>query len=183
VIPQWTTFDFYSAFQRLMPRGRAWRKDAGAVISQVLLALMPSFWRLVQAATYLLVDAFPATTIDLIPEWELSLGLPDFCTPLSPKIHQQQEAIVQKLTRAGGQSKAYFIGVAASLGYTITIVESAPATRIWTVHATPTGPTSLFLAGQSRAGDLLQQNGSNTQLECVFNLIKPADTSLIFSFP
>lgn len=183
MIPNWATVDFYAAFQRMMPRGRAWRKDEGAVVSQVSLALMSSFWRLVQSATYFLVDAFPSTTIDLIPDWNLSLGLPDACTPAALTIQQQQQAIVEKLTRGGGQSKAYYIAVAASLGYTITIVEGAPETRLWTVHAAPSGDGSLFRAGQSRAGDLLQTSGSNTQLECVLNLIKPADTVLDFSFP
>jgi uncharacterized protein YmfQ (DUF2313 family) len=181
-IPAWTPTDLLAAWQRMLPRGRAWRTDRAAVITQASGALMPSWWRVIQSAVNLLVDAFPATAVRLLPDWQSALGLPDQCTPLGATLAQQQQAVVEKLTRGGGQSVPYYIAVAAQLGYTITIVEGAPASRIWTVHAASTAPSTVFRAGASRAGDLLQTLGSNTQLECVLEQIAPADTVLHFAF-
>jgi uncharacterized protein YmfQ (DUF2313 family) len=182
-IPNWSAADLLTAMQNLLPRGRAWRRDAGAVITQMLAAFMPTFQRVIASGANLVVDGFPSTTVQLIPEWEASLGLPDSCTPLGATIGQQQAAIVEKFTRTGGQSKAYYIGVAARLGYTITITEGAPGTYVWTIHSSAVAPGSVFRVGQNRAGDLLATPGSNAYLQCVFNAIKPAHTVLAFSYP
>jgi uncharacterized protein YmfQ (DUF2313 family) len=181
--PNWSTSDFFAAFQRCLPRGRAWPTWTSAVMNQCFKALMPSYERSAANAAALLIDGFPATTVDLIPEWNASLGLPDSCTPTGQTLAQQQAAIVEKFSRGGNLSMAYYIARAALLGYTITIVESAPEDRTWTVHAAPSGPSIFFTAGGSRSGDLLQYSPGNAELECVFNKIKPADTVVLFSFP
>jgi uncharacterized protein YmfQ (DUF2313 family) len=182
-IPNWQASDFFAAFQAMLPTGAAWPTDPSSVMNQCLLALMPPYVRSAASAANLLVDAFPQTTIDLIPEWFLSLGLPDSCTPAGATIAEQQAQITEKFTRSGGLSKAYYIGRAAILGYTITIVESAPAARTWTVHAPAAGPSVFFRAGQSRAGDLLQETPGNSELECLFRKINRAGTVVQFSYP
>ena len=182
-IPAWTAADFFAAFQRLMPRGRAWPTFLSAVMNQCLAALMPTYVRVSASLAGVLQNAFPATTVFLIPEWQASLGLPDACTPSGATLQQQQAQIVEKFTRGGGQSVAYYTAVAALLGYEITIVESAPEDRTWTVHAPVSAAGVLFRVGQSRAGDPLVFNPGYAQLECVFNQIKPASRVLLFSYP
>jgi uncharacterized protein YmfQ (DUF2313 family) len=182
-IPAWTAADFFAAFQRLMPRGRAWPTFLSAVMNQCLAALMPTYVRVSASLAGVLQNAFPATTVFLIPEWQASLGLPDACTPSGAALQQQQAQIVEKFTRGGGQSVPYYTAVAALLGYEITIVESAPEDRTWTVHAPVSAAGVLFRVGQSRAGDPLVFNPGYAQLECVFNQIKPASRALLFSYP
>ncbi|NUB17341.1 DUF2313 domain-containing protein [Azospirillum brasilense] len=75
-----TRADFRSAAQALLPRGRVWPRESGTVQGQVLDGLAASYERQTADAAALLVDAFPASTTQLLPEWEASLGLPDACT-------------------------------------------------------------------------------------------------------
>lgn len=187
---------FHGALQNLMPRGRAWNKDPGSVQDRTLACFAPAFQRSAADALALIADAFPATALDLIPEWQLSLGLPDPCAGASPTHIQQRQQIVARLTDSGGQSAAYFINLAKQLGYVITITNDAPFRCgqsycgqhlgnqdwffLWTVHA-PEFTNEPFLAGQSTAGDPLGSTG-NTVLQCELQERQPAHTVLQFSF-
>ncbi|QAU25393.1 DUF2313 domain-containing protein [Dyella sp. M7H15-1] len=91
--PTFSRADFQSALWALMPRGRAWNRDPGSVQDQVLAAFALSFERTATAALELIADAFPATAIDMIPEWQASLGLPDPCTGPAPTMVQQRQHI------------------------------------------------------------------------------------------
>ena len=156
----------------------------GALMQQLLSNAGQSFADL-HAVAYQLseVETIPEETIELLPNWNLDFGLPDCCTPLGATLAQQRAALLAKIASVGGQSKAYFIAVAAALGWTITIDEGAPSSFAWTVHAAVVAPPVLFRAGASRAGDLLELLTPNTQLECVLRQIAPAHTVLTFSYP
>jgi uncharacterized protein YmfQ (DUF2313 family) len=181
-IPSWSTTDFLMAFLRLLPRGRAWSQNPASVQNQCLAALMPTYVRNAASASGLLVDGFPSTTVQLIPEWLASLGLPDGCSPLGATIAQQQAQIYEKFTRGGGQSINYYIGVAAKLGYTITITEQAANTFTWTINLPAIAPPTLFRVGVSRAGDLLEAFDTNALLTCIMQKIKPEHTTLLFNY-
>jgi hypothetical protein len=88
--------DFQQVMLRLLPRGRVWRRDPGSTLAAVMLALAPTYTRGMQAAAQVLIDASPATTQNLLAEWEKSLGLPDVCTAANPSIEQRQAALRAK---------------------------------------------------------------------------------------
>jgi uncharacterized protein YmfQ (DUF2313 family) len=50
----------------------------------VLSGFTPAFERLTARANNLLIDAFPGSTYELLPEWEATLGLPDPCAGEAP---------------------------------------------------------------------------------------------------
>lgn len=150
--------------------------EAGSGIAQAFADVQSA------ASDFTEVEAVPSTTAQLLPNWEFDYGLPDTCTPLGATLQQRRHALLAKIAAVGGASEAYFIAVAAALGYTITITEGTAGSYTWTINAAAAGPTSLFRAGQSRAGDLLQRAGANAQLECVMNRIKPAHTKLLFAY-
>ncbi len=195
-VPAYAVSDFQSALSNLLPRGRAWSKDPNSVQSQVMGCLAPTYQRVALAAVDLIPDSFPATAIDMIPEWQLSLGLPDPCAGEAPTIAQQRQQIVARLTDSGGQSIAYFVNLAIQLGYSITINNDAPFRCgqstcgqhlgntdwffTWHVNA-PEFTVQPFLAGQSTAGDPLGSTG-NAVLECEFQERQPAHTVLQFQF-
>ena len=129
------------------------------------------------------IETLPGSANMLLPYWEFDYGLPDSCVPAGATIGQRRAALQAKIAAVGGASEAYFISVAAALGWAITIVEGAVGSHTWTIHAAPTAPPSLFTAGGSAVGDYLETIGTNTQLECVMNRIKPAHTKLLFSYP
>jgi uncharacterized protein YmfQ (DUF2313 family) len=187
--------DYQQAMQRLQPKGRAWRGDAGSMLSATLLALAPTYTRCTAAAAQLLIDAFVATTVNLLPEWEESLGLPDACTPANPTIEARQAAVRAKWGERGGQSISYFIKYAAALGYAITIQEFAPFTVGMPVGLPLAGPAWAFAwqvnaltftvqnfeVGHDSVGEPLATWGG-TVLQCELQRLAPAHTVLIFNY-
>ncbi|MGC1549432.1 MAG: putative phage tail protein [Rhodanobacter sp.] len=194
--PAYTVADFHAALQNLMPRGRAWSKDPASIQDQTIACFAPSFERVTAAAIALIADAFPATALDMVPEWQLALGLPDPCAGPAPGLIQERQQIVARLTNSGGQSAAYFIAFAAAFGYTVTVTNDAPfrcgQSRAgqhvgsqdwffsWVIHA-PENTSEPFLCGQSTAGDPLGSTG-NAVLQCELAVPVPAHTTLQFQY-
>jgi len=188
--------DFSAAMQALLPRGRVWPRDGDAVVTSVLSGLAPSTARNAASATALLVDAFPATTIGLLPEWEQSLGLPDPCAGPSPTLQARRNQVVAMLTGIGGQSVPYIENFAAALGFTVTITKFAPARAGWTRAGQPGGGAAWAHAWQvnaplnsiqraqcgiATAGSPLAWWG-NAVLECQIRAVAPAHTTVIFAY-
>lgn len=123
----YTLADYEAALQALLPVGRAWSRDPTSVQNLVLAGLAPGFVRLDARAQTLLVDAFPATTLELLPEWEESTGLPDPCEGGVQVVQQRRQQVINRLVNTGGQSRVYFLNVLSRLGFTgVTITEFAP---------------------------------------------------------
>ncbi|UEC03979.1 YmfQ family protein [Burkholderia vietnamiensis] len=188
--------NFLKAIQALLPRGPVWPREQDAVQTRVLAGLAPSYERNTARANYLLVDAFPGTTYELLPEWEETLGLPDPCAGEQPTIAARQAQVVARFAGVGGQSPQYFIDYAARLGFKITITQYTPFRMgqqamgdplgsqdwafAWAINSPYASPIS-FLMGQSAMGDALE-TWNNTVLECELNAIKPAHTVLRFIY-
>jgi uncharacterized protein YmfQ (DUF2313 family) len=149
------------------------------------------------AANALYDEADPRTTTLLLPDWERVAGLPDICVDGADQTLQERRAwLVSRLTARGGQSRAWFISLAASLGYAITIDEYHPsmagllrageqvagmvAWTCWVVHM-PAAPTYWFRAGGSTAGEALGHITAS-YIECLFKRYKPAHTTVFFSY-
>lgn len=188
--------NFLSAIQSLLPRGLVWPRDPDAVQTKALMGLAPTYERNTSRANYLLVDAFPATTYELLPEWEETLGLPDPCAGTAPTIQQRRNQVVARLANSGGQSIAYFVDFAAQLGYSITITQYSQA-RVgilkagqpvngyawnfaWKVNA-PASTVIRATAGSMAAGDPLLAFG-NKVLECEIRSLMPAHTIVLFAY-
>ena len=128
--------------QALLPRGRAWPRDSDATQTAVITGLCGLYAGSNASAAELLVEAFPSTANEMLPEWEQTLNLsatgPDVAgyfnvdsnvslalrtstTTLSFTLSQRQANVVAALIDTGGQSRAYFIQMAAALGVTVTI--------------------------------------------------------------
>jgi uncharacterized protein YmfQ (DUF2313 family) len=194
--PFFKAADFLAAMQALLPRGRVWPRDPDAVQTKVLSGLAPCYERQTARANYLLVDGFPKTTVELLPEWEETLGLPDPCAGVAPTIAARQAQVLARFAGVGGQTPAYYIAYAALLGYTITITQYAPArvgqSRVgqplngsawafaWKINA-PLNTIVRSTIGVSRAGDPLASWG-NAVLQCEISEIVPAHTIPIFAY-
>ncbi len=132
-----------------------------------------------------------------LDDWERVLGLPDPCLAFEAlTVRQRLAAVVAKLRGLGGQSRAFFIELAASLGYAITITEYRPPrvgtcragdpvagdgwTSAWRVNA-PAVTIFRAAAGSAAAGEALSVWG-NKSLECRLSAMAPAHTTLIFGY-
>lgn len=178
-VPTYSTDDYAQALANLLPRGPIWRRDPGSNMMALMGALAPTYERSGAAAAQLVFDIFPATTTDLLVEWEETLGLPDPCTPLGSTVQQRRAAVLAKFIGSGGQSIPYFISVAAALGYPITITELATPYH-WQINA-PSVTVSYFELGFGVCGDYFW-TVDNTELECRIRQIMPAHTVLTFNY-
>jgi len=188
--------DYLGALQSLLPRGRVWPRESDATQTKALAGLTPIYERQNIRSANLLVDAFPSTTVELLPEWEYTLGLPDPYAGVAPILQARRAQVVARFSAIGGQSVAYMKAFALNLGYTITITQFAPAragnlraggaaygndfAHAWRVNA-PTNTTYAFRGGLSAAGEPLMSTG-NAILEYELKQIAPAHTTVFFAY-
>jgi len=194
--PLYSADDYKAALLTLLPRGRVWPKDPDVAQNAVMGGLAETFARLDGRAQSLLVDAFPPTTLELLPEWEASLGLPDPCEGPDQVLQQRRTQVVYRLVNTGGQSVAYFIGVLSRLGYeNATITQFAPfradvdcADRplygetwwsVWQINL-PDLRVFEFCADISAADEPLISI-ANDSVFCVIDQTKPAHTTVFYT--
>jgi uncharacterized protein YmfQ (DUF2313 family) len=191
---RYTAADYLAELQDLMPIGPVWPRDPDAVMTQVLGALTPTYARHGDRSVNLLSDAFPVAPVELLPEWEETLGLPDPCAGIAPSLEARQASVAARFIAAGGQSINYFVAVAAALGYAITITQFAPSrfgrmfggvfggsawAHAWQVNAPTFTVHPLRFGGAF--GDLFT-TWDNTVLQCELLRLAPAHTTLFFNY-
>ena len=132
-----------------------------------------------------------------LTDWERVLTLPDPClVGQAQTVGQRVQAVVSKSQGGAGQSKPFFIALAKSMGYDITIATFRPARAgvaragdpinggdwnfTWLVNA-PNVTVSHARAGVTGAGDPLSAWG-NRALECRLGQMKPAESILLFGY-
>ncbi|MDP1682723.1 MAG: DUF2313 domain-containing protein [Burkholderiales bacterium] len=189
-----TAEQYLSQLQALLPLGAAWPRDAEATLTKLLQAFSDELARVDGRAAALIDEADPRTTSELLTDWERVAGLPDSCVAVEQSTAQRIAALVTKLTTIGGQSATYYIALAATLGYAITITEfhehsvdddvdyplySAAWQFAWQVNA-PLN-TIFELSVDDSVDDPLASWG-NEALECVINRLKPAHTHVLFAY-
>ena len=116
--------DYGDAFLTLLPQGQAWPKAEGTTLNLTCRGLA-EYWGTVdsRAADLLEIESDPRYTFELMPDWERNWGLPDPCYEAPQTFGERRMALLMRMTMQGAQSRAFFIGVAATIGYTITITE------------------------------------------------------------
>ena len=187
---------------RLLPPGRAWPRGTDSTLGRLAAGMAQALARIDERGDRLLDETTPDTALELLPDWERLAGLPDECVAAPDSLGERQVATASRIAAAGGQSRAHFIRLAATLGYQTRIEEFRPfvaggraAERVqgedwafaWRMIVLPTGQArtvgrgTAFGAG-SRAGGRLQGFGS-LNVECVIARARPAHTTLLFAYP
>lgn len=201
--------DYAAALTALLPSGPAWPREPESVLMRVVRGLGGVFGFVDgRAADLIERESDPRATIELLPDWERNFGLPDACVAERITVADRQKALVVKMTTLGGQSREFFIDLAASIGYTIRITEYAPFmcgvsecgdTRdefddprwqvgppeirfYWTVHV-GLARLTWFRAGAGEVGvDHHLEIGLATDLECLLRRYKPGHTDVLFDY-
>lgn len=186
------------ARRRILPAGAIWRTKVGRALYRVLHADADELARVYGRAEDLLAEAHAATIDESLDEWENELGLPGDCITDEQTNDQRMAAIAAKLRAVGGQSRQYYIDVAAGLGVVITIAEQQPFyvglhgcgdavgeidwKFVWIVTAPPEGSIEYLTCDVAVAGDPLASGGGSPLLECTLQGLKPAQTILLFAY-
>lgn len=103
-----------------LPEGPLWPRSEDSQWALFFSAIAPEFVQIDQLNQQLIQEMSPATTSLLFEEWEADLGLsPDDEQTLS----QRRSAMLEKFYFVDRQDKQFFIDLAASIGFEVTIDE------------------------------------------------------------
>lgn len=189
-----TADQYLSQLQALLPPGAAWTREPDAVLTRLLAGLAEELARVDRRAADLVIESDPRTATEMISSWERLAGLPDACTGPLDALAARRDAVHARIISQGGQTSAFFITLAAALGYTVTITEfvswtcMSPCDRplcdepwrfAWRVNAPET--TMREWTCMSPCDEPLRSWG-NELLECVFRQFQPAHTVLQFAY-
>lgn len=187
--------EYYEQIKKLKPLGHAWPDDDERTQNKLLRALADEPARVDKRADELVKELDPSTTLELLLDWERTVGLPDPCTGLAKTVELRRQAVVDKLNARGGQHVQYFIDLANRFGFEITITETFPATAgdptgfsmygdAWLHHFEVHAPLDTIRHTKTDigvAGDPIRSWG-NEILECLINRYKPAHSVARFLY-
>ena len=186
-----------AALQAMLPPGRAFTREPDALLTKLLGALAAMLLAVQIKLENLLLQADPRMATDMLPDWERLLGLPDSCAPAGQQLADRQRAAYQRLVEQGGQSRAYFIGIAELLGESgVGITEFKRFTCAsqcdyalngeadlfaWRVDIPHPALNARFMNCTSPSNAALQMYTPSV-IECAFSRRKPAHTNVLFSY-
>jgi uncharacterized protein YmfQ (DUF2313 family) len=192
-----TAAEYREQLKQLLPPGQAFPRDPGTTLHDLLDGMSIELARVDERGFTMPLEANPATTTELLRDWERVAGLPDRCSGvLEETIQGRRNALLTKLASTGGQSIAYFTSIAAALGYEVTITEFRPfkvgvsvvgdafTNGDWQFAWQVNGPETTvlaFRAGLSAVGEPLRSWGTGS-LECKIRQLAPAHTIPIFAY-
>lgn len=181
------------------PPGDAWPRDENSTMMKQIEGAATALAYAEYRADQLLNEMIPLTTTEMLSDWEDELGLPDDCAKDANTFQERRAAAVFKYNNKGGQSVPYFQALATLLGYLVEIVTYKPfvcglsecgndlfngddlVRQTWKVRVLEPRVT-WFTAGVSEFGDHLAEITRAEDLECILQRLKPAQTTLIFSY-
>ena len=187
-----TLEQYASALFKLFPQGYAVPEYAD---DSNLKTLFETIGHSLLAADYeadvILDNLFPDNAGIFLNDWERVLGLP--LPGLESLTTTQRLGLIKTWLNIGELSNAaFFVDIAAAVGYTITVTEFTPASPppapavatdaclYFQINA-PAQTEQYFIAGVSRAGDVLVDYG-NDALEYIIKFFKPAHAVVIFDY-
>jgi uncharacterized protein YmfQ (DUF2313 family) len=173
---------YRSLLKKLLPPGLAFTRGAGTNMDALLSGMSEEAARIDDRAGDLLFEMFPDTTTELLSDWETVWGLPDPCAGALDTLSERRAALLSRMVHVGQQTPGFFVRVAATLGYTITIEENVDGNPyVWRINSNVI-PTPVYArAGSARAGDPIRTWGEY-MLECAMRALNPAHLELLFSY-
>jgi len=137
-------------------------------------------------------DYYIPETTQLIEKWESAVGIPDECISVANTLDERRDNILLKLRASGTTTVEDFEEIALLLGFIVTITPLEDvALPPYDVPFIPTrAPASSFIVLVTGANiapfyppydvPFLPSGGAQSILECIFNLLKPANMIFVF---
>ncbi|MGK0685334.1 YmfQ family protein [Serratia marcescens] len=184
----------YQALLGLLLPPKSYSLD-GKRISAELLAEGNCLAQAENKSNEVLDGVTPLLAVSLLSDWERVL---DISPGSGMTLQQRRQQVLARINATGGLSRAYFINLAKSLGYDITIDEPQPFRAgvsragdrlyvediiwVWIVNILNVNAQIYrFRAGSSVSGERLMTFGGDV-LEPMLNDLKPAHTYVVFTY-
>lgn len=184
----------------LLPRGLLWEKVSvkDSNLYKYCEATGCEGARVEIRGAELIREVDPRTTLELLTDWETTVGLPDECSVGDLTIADRRTLVLQRLTSRGGISAQDYIDIAAAFGVEAEIeIDSALPAYCGTARCgdrmydldwwfyfivrSADFVVNWSRCGQASCGDRIRTFG-NEPLECTIKKLKPAHTDVIFEF-
>ena len=169
---------YLQQLKSLLPRGRAWN-HSDPVLSQLLAGMAVELARVDDRIDDLIEERDTRTAVELLAEHEEDYGL----TAGILTTAERQAALTTKLRATGSLMKSYYVGLAATLSYTITIDEYRPAwAGIWQAGQPCGDQNNLFYWTVNIAFTVAEAPAFVTYADLIALLeqIKPAHTHILY---
>lgn len=191
---QATPEQYRQLLQQLLPPGAAWSRELDAVLTKLLTGFADGLSGTHNRAVDLIEESDPRLALEMLTDFERVVG-PDTCIDGGLTTLAERRAYVHaKWISRGGQSRAFYIELAAALGYEITITEYRPFTcesdcedpccdEPWRFAWTVTAPETTIREFPCDGGcDEPLRTWGNELLECAIDRAKPTHTKCHFSY-
>jgi len=172
------TNGYKDSLRSLVPPGIAWK---GEKFLELIDAFAVELARFEGSATYLQGEVFPATTEDLLPDWERLAGLPDKDFPLPADIEARRQTLISRLSIIASPTKTEIERVALAGGFVIRLDEIQPfRVGISSVGDPVAGNEWLFIFYVNTFAGL--SANEQIRLISIVKRFKPAHTVAVFDF-
>lgn len=169
----------------------------GTNLNRLILGLIEEFLRMEVFMQRVCMELDPNQTVDLIEEWERSVGIPNDCFKTDETLETRRAQVLLLLSGLVVQTEQDFIDLAIFFGVDVIIEQGS--IRGAYPHCYP----ALYLGGAKAARNTIIVHfpdipgryyphpydgvdnlyGSNASIvECIFNKVKPATTRIIYSY-
>lgn len=197
--------EFVQQIKALLPHGVAWpRNDTSSVMAILIECWANEFARIDGRVHSLVTEADPRHCTETFRDWLRQWGVPDECLSAWASISESgltekllRDALLEKIAVPGGQSIRFFVKLALSYGYKITIDELMPHTVMskvmdsfskdgWThrwrvqIHGEQ-GSTVSWHDALGTCAEPLAWWG-DAVIECLVKKYAPAHTEVTFSY-
>lgn len=181
----------------LLPQGVAWPREPDSNLGKLLGVI--SAERLADHERKLVLleqEGFPTTSVELLPEWEQFVGLPDPCKPLPGSLGERWAALADIWFADHPPTPDNMVRWAREAGWNITIREQRDFVAGISMAGDVVGESDFvwvvtvldqvrvfFRADQSTSGEPLWNFPDLSTLECVLRRAAPAHTQVYFFVP
>lgn len=117
--------EWHNALLQLMPRGKVWPRNPDSDLSKYVFGFAQRLVDAEVSADQLYLEMRPETTVQLLPEWESYLGLPE-CNIKNQSFESRRAAVVEKYHRKGGLQTWQIKAMALALGFVVEVNEHFP---------------------------------------------------------
>ena len=165
--------DFRDMALQLLPNGPAWPRDSESEWGLLFEALLPECVRIQSTINALVDEMSPVSSTLIFDEWEAEYGLPEKCITQLPRFGQRRGAVEDRHTAIGRQDRQFFIDLAASIGFVITIDE---------FNESNPGPSATFYVEREN-GNLVGIDPTGEDWNYIWRINAPLEAANFREYP
>lgn len=170
--------DRLRALTQLLPRGVVWTREPARRLTRLLSGIADGLVRVHNDGSRLMDEADPATTDEMLSDWERAASLPDGGYVPATKA-ERRIALTFKLSARGGSSAGYFERLAQDFGGFVVNVYDGPWPFWFTVDAGP--DVNRFRCGGRVGERLITFSAAIYRVWWHFERYKPAHTHIFWT--